>query len=179
MAISEAKRAEIISFSGKMSVREIADKVGVPRSTVARVLSSGAKSSTSPVPKPRRIPARTHTHDDEDVSHSVPLSQSVPSVPSSLSPTMIAEVALSHLLSEIALYDEALAEKSSEDEKVRSMAEWKVVNHEKLVQSALRTLAQWFGMDKGDVLKALEEIRHDPFATMSKEELLALYEVTR
>lgn len=54
-----------------------------------------------------------------------------------------------------------------------------IVNHEKLVQSALRIVAQWFGMDKGDVLKAIEEIRHDPFSTMSKEELLALYEVTR
>lgn len=178
MAISEAKKAEIISFSGKMSVREISDKVGVPRSTVARILSSNSKSVPIVVPKAKHSPTRARTHDEEvEVSHCPKVSQSVPN--ETLSPMMIAEVALKHLLSEIDLYNEALAERSSEDEKVRSMAEWKIVNHEKLVQSALRTLAQWFGMDKGDVLKAIEEIRHDPFATMSKEELLALYEVTR
>lgn len=177
MAISEAKKAEIISFSGKMSVREIADKVGVPRSTVARILASNSKSVPQTVPKARKIPARAHTHDkEEEVSQSVPLSHSKNET---LSPMMIAEVALTHLMSEIELYNEALAERSSEEEKVRSMAEWKIVNHEKLVQSALRIVAQWFGMDKGDVLKAIEEIRHDPFSTMTKEELLALYEVTR
>lgn len=92
---------------------------------------------------------------------------------------MVAAIALDHLITEMDIYKQALAEVSSADTKDRATAEWKVVNHEKLVQSHIRTIAQWFGMDKGDVLKAIEDIRNDPFATMTKDELLKLYEATQ
>lgn len=177
--ISEAKKAEIISFSGKMTADEIATKVGVNRATVFRILKKNKESKTvaKVVAKSSPSPVHTRTRDKEESRKTV--AKQSQNENATLSPMMIAEVALQHLRTEIDLYNEALTERNSEDEKVRSMAEWKIVNHEKLVQSALRIVAQWFGMDKGDVLKAIEEIRHDPFATMSKEELLALYEVTR
>lgn len=180
MAISEAKKAEIISFSGKMTAKEIADKVGVDRATVFRVLKKNKENRAvaKVVAKSSPSPAHTHAHDMEERSRKTVAIQSQ-NENATLSPTMIAQVELKRLLSELALYDQALAEQSSDDEKIRSMAEWKLINHDKQMQGHVRIISQWFGMDKGDVLKAIEEIRNDPLAGMTKDQLLALYKVTQ
>lgn len=183
MALSEYQKEQILSFSGKMSADEIAKKVGVGRATVFRVLKESAdreqgRAVSKTVSKVAKTPARVPARDKEDSIKTV--SKSVSKIDTVvLSPESIAQVELKRLLSELALYDQALAEQSSEDEKTRSMAEWKLINHDKQMQGHVRIISQWFGMDKGDVLKAIEEIRNDPLAGMTKDQLLALYKVTQ
>lgn len=180
MVVSEAQKAQILSLSETMSTRKIAEKTGVPKSTVAYIIKHASGRPPNPGKRSVQVteilpaPARTTGVPVRDTAQL----RNCPESTETLSPYMVASVALDHLLSEMDLYKRFLEEAKHADPKDAATAEWKVISHEKLVQSHLRTLAQWFGMDKGDVLKTIEEIRHDPFREMSKEELLRLYEAT-
>lgn len=183
MAVSEAQKAQILSLGETMSVRQIAERTSVPKSTVAYILkkASGMPKAAPPrrnVQQPEVIPASAHAHAPA-YYEGRPIVQLSNRPTEPLSPSMVASIALDHLITEMDIYKRALKEAEMADFKDKATAEWKVISHEKLVQSHLRTIAQWFGMDKGDVLKAIEDIRNDPFATMSKDELLKLYEVTQ
>ena len=177
MAVSEAQKAQVIALGETMSVRQIAERTNVPKSTVAYILKKASGKPKAAPPRKKVQPSEIlPAHTQYDGRPLVQLSNR-PTEP--LSPTMVASIALDHLITEMDIYKRALKEAETAEWKDRGTAEWKVISHEKLVQSHLRTLAQWFGMDKGDVLKAIEDIRNDPFATMTKEELLKLYEATQ
>lgn len=189
--VTEAQREQIIDLSETMSLRQIAEATGVSKSTVAYILKNRGEGHVpkkggrpkkvqedgegrAPAPAPDLTPAVSKVSKVSKVNR--PTVQDLDGVV--LSPTMVATVALDHLISEIELYHEALREKDTVDIQARQTAEWKVINHEKLIQGHLKIISQWFGMDKGDVLKAIEEVRADPLAGMTKEELLALYTAT-
>lgn len=185
---TEAERDQVFDLADSMSIRQIAEAVGISKSAVSRILK--ARGESRPPGRRKNVPeaeeasahapARVLT---PAVSHVSRVSRtSRPAVRDMdgvvLSPSMVASVALDHLISEIDLYNEALQEKESSDPQTKQTAEWKVINHEKLVQGHLKIISSWFGMDKGDVLKAIEAVRQDPLKDMSKDELLRLYEAT-
>ncbi len=193
--VTEAQREQILALSETMSQRQIAEAMDVPKSTVAYILrgrggprkakkgkgkkapedAQGGAVSPAPAPAPATVLPKPD-RPTAQLPNIVQVSKGHEGV--YLSPTMVATVALDHLISEIELYHEALREKDTVDIQARQTAEWKVINHEKLIQGHLKIISQWFGMDKGDVLKAIEDVRADPLAGMTKEELLALYTAT-
>ena len=177
MAVSVQKRQQIIDYSGSMTIPEIAKKVGVRIKTVKDVLSNTklpAKASeeselpahaceSSSAHAREWSPTHERTHADAYAHASAPMD-----------PSDVAAIMWKHLLYEMELYDDAKSRQSMDPQ-----AKWEVVQHEKLVQSAIVQFAKWFGMDKGEALKGLEQIRRDPFQSMTDEELLRLYEITR
>lgn len=200
MTVSEAVRQQVIDYSGSMTAVEIAKRLGIGRATVQRIQKANGASpkaskqndapqSTASKPEPTHARERRASQSKQASKASKTIvQQTEPEVylapirdlpgqgrTTPVSPSDVAMTLLQHLNSEIELYERAKRRLVNEDDK--QMA-WEVVNHERLVQSNLMMLAKWFGMDKGDLLHAVEEIRNDPLAHMTKDELLALYNAT-
>lgn len=178
MALSEYQKEQIRSYVGSMTYEQIAEKVGTTKRTVIRVLQSAkvtksvTKSDDSPARTPAFIIEPKVTKGDKIGDKMGDESDLV------LSPEALAFTLLNQIKDDLETCRQSEDEKQSEEERVKTAAEWRLVNYKKLLHNNLKLASQWFGMDKGDVLKAIEEIRADPLAGMTKEELLRLYEVT-
>lgn len=178
MAISEAQRQEIIDLTGSMSVREIAKRVGASKDAVHRVQKS-MRDSSQGVAKVSKstTPARTR---DKETAPSATVSQSVAQRVAVVYDTplhiigrqAIASTMTAQLVSELKLYEEAKARAE-----VDPQCKWEMVQHQKLIQSALRDLAKWCGLDKGTMPGAddtVDSVTEDNVRSMTLDDMLLL-----
>lgn len=155
MAISEAERQEIIDLTGSMSVRDIATHVGVSKDAVFRVQKSirgNPEAVAKPVATTSEIVARVRAQDKKGpvaVQDATTRDTSI-----RMGRNAIASIMTQQLISEMALYDKAKIR--AEDD---PQSKWEMVQHQKLIQSALRELAKWCGLDKGLMLGDEEDIK--------------------
>lgn len=148
--ITDAQRQQIMDYAGAMSVREIAEIVGVSKSTVARVLGQRGTPAT---------PARARAS-EENIQGPVP--ESVPLVGHEVMPSIprhrhdrdaMADQALDTLDYVIAKALEGLRRASAaEDGDKRT---WQEVQYLKIIKDAGVQKGKWAG---------LEQIRPEPIA---------------
>lgn len=174
MAISEAQRQEIVDYTGSMSVRDIAKRVGVSKDAVYRVQKTmrGRSSSVAvTVAESAETPARAHVRDNKN-----PVTVSRDKTATPKSPSIgrngIVSVMIEQLMSELDLYERAKLSAMSDPQ-----AKWEVVQHQKLVQSALNALAKWCGLDKGTMSGAddtVDKVTKDNVRSMTLDDMLLL-----
>ena len=181
MAISEAQRQEIIDLTGSMSVRDIAEHVGVSKDAVYRVQKTmrGGPEAVAPsvaesVALSTAPPAHTRTRDKTEtvatVAESVAVRYDTPL--HLIGRNAIASTMTAQLVSEMDLYERAKAKADTDPQ-----AKWEMVQHQKLVQSALRELAKWCGLDKGTMPGAddtIENVSKQDVESMSLDDMLRI-----
>jgi len=181
MATSEAQRQQIIDFTGSMSVREIAEHVGVSKDAVYRVqksLRNGPSAVALSVAESAEIPASARARDkiqtvavSRDKTATNRDTSATPESPS-IGRSGIVSVMIGQLMSELDLY-----EKAKLSAMVDPQAKWEVVQHQKLVQSALNALAKWCGLDKGTMPgtdDTVEDVTETSIVSMSLDEMLLI-----
>ncbi len=159
--LTDAQRQQIEEMLGTASYADIAKVVGCSKGMVAKVKSemdAGGPSVHESVHVRADLPARARARDYEqtvhkDVNVHVNVHESDPVHVAGR--RIVAETMTAHLLAEIDLYNEARARLSNPDD---AAARYDVIQHGKLVQSALRDLAKWCGLDRG-TMESDEEVR--------------------
>lgn len=177
MAISEAQRQEIIDLTGSMSVRDIAEHVGVSKDAVYRVQKTmrGGPEAVAPsvaesVALSTAPPAQTRTRDKTETVATVAVRYDTPL--HLIGRNAIASTMTAQLVSEMDLYERAKAKADTDPQ-----AKWEMVQHQKLVQSALRELAKWCGLDKGTMPGAddtIENVSKQDVERMSLDDMLRI-----
>jgi Sigma-70, region 4. len=166
MAISEAQRQAILEYTGQHSLREIARKVGVSVNTVRSVQATAdtpptsVSTALSPSPARKTAPV-SKVYRNTDTLEPLHL----------LGQRATAAAMVRHLESELELYERAKSAVVLDPE-----LEWAVVQHGKLVNSILRDIGKWCGLDKGilNVNDPTENVSEFDVQKMSLEDMLKL-----
>lgn len=134
MSLTEEQTEKIMSYSGSMTTREIADKIGCSKTAVANTIKRQKLARTGQLPAHAIYKKLART------------CQSSPDSETALpSPMSILNKMLNNLEQEARMYADAVSRQDTDPQ-----AKWEVVQHQKLIQSALRTIGTWYGLDRGD-----------------------------
>ena len=160
--LTGAQRQQIEEMLGTASYADIAKAVGCSKSVVGKIkaeLDSGGAIVHETVHVSGDLPARARARDKEEIVHvntPVYVDVHVDEPYKIAGKRVLSETMTQHLYSELDLYNDAKGRLSDPQD---VMAHHDVVQHGKLVQSAINSLAKWYGLDRGDMEDAEDEIR--------------------
>lgn len=150
--LTDSQRQQIADMIGKHTYADIAATVGCSTGMVAKVkaqLDAGAVIVHESVHVSPDLPARARAHQvepAEPVHVNVHEGVHVNEPYHVAGRRIIAQTMTEHLYSELELYNDARNRIADPED---AAARYDVVQHGKLVQSALNSLAKWCGLDRG------------------------------